>query len=622
MASIAELRERLKAKRSTAPALPYRTCVEVLLKMNKMGYFGSAGLVFSLDGQEVMTESILKEEIPRVLDEEFHGRCRISELSRSLNVSEDIVADCCKALEGLTVYLSDVMSPLWFESEKHRIPILVDKAGGEMKIVSLAERMGLSLDLFSRSFDFSEDLLVVRTNNQTIVSKRFMDLVCARVRGTLFALDSPKDLVWIANQAKCPPSLTDLEHLVSSHPAGTLGKDKIFTPHIWIRKQIEAANTCWEKLGWIPLAGLRLSIGPSKHELTEWIEGHGLVDKQDCLILSSCIVKMTRETLFFVREYVCDHKWIDAGTFIGAKLGCPVDTRADKISLANFLKTHIVELRSGKWIQWSQFLVSQDLISELGRRSPSQFETLLERDFGITDGVFEPMDELKHMVETERERLADLKQNRSNPERLEQDIVERFFDVVEGIAALKYLGPENPIFVQALRTNTIVPLVDIIFRFAAIRFCSIMTGESAVDHQTVVKALPTVGGQPSAFEKPLLSLDADLPLEGVEQFLKSTLGELSIVVPKKDPRGGSLSTKISVLEEMQEAITCQSLVVAITKYVVHRLSGRRITFISEVYADMFSILPSDIREGVVELNNGCSKRRMIELKDFILQRLE
>ena len=605
MSSIAELRERLKARKKDSTSLPYTTCVEILTKMNKCGRFGSPGLVFSLDGQEVMTLAILDKEIlDGLLSEEFRGRCRVSELSRSLNVSEDTVLSRIKYIGEITLYLNDVIHDSWFKNI--HVESIVGRFGGEMKIPAFAECVGLSVALIEARVHFP-DGAIVRLEPDGIATRRFFDNLKRRVRGTLNGLECPRDVAWIGKQVGCPSSV-DIEKIVREMVE--IGNDKVYSPRVWKNAQIENAHTVWNRLGWIPLSGLRLEIGSGRTDLSRWLQDQNLTESVDCFVLSNCVVRVTAEVLLDVREWISMHSWFDVRVVVGAKVGCPISSEDDETVICLFLKDHVLELGTG-WTVSGPFMFSHRLVVEAAReRNPGQW---LERKHEIFQETFPPYYDLISKIEKAKGRVMD-------DSNIEDNIVSQFLEIADACQAVKDQSQFEQIAVEAL----IRPMVTSVVGYAALRFCN--SSSVPID---ILKALPTVGGAPSPYEEPICSLIelVDSPSLPSVDALKQLLADILILVPKKS-KHNSTAYVTEYRNNFDSATTRAEIFFTAIKLIVCRLCGqRRVPFVTlnnsvAVWSIICESLQPQVRDLLKELETiGSDVRRMFVVKDLIANQL-
>jgi predicted DNA-binding transcriptional regulator len=608
MASIQELRERLKNKRRERPVLPYRTCVEILVKMDKAGMFGTPGLIFSVDGQEILTPAILDQEIIATLTEEFDGRCRVSELARTLKISEDTIFSRLKSMRSISLFLNDVIMDSWFINQVPVVQRLVNRAG-EIKISQIAEKMLISAELFeARILSIIPPEIVSKSPRGTLISPRFLEIINVRVRGLLNGLDVPRHIDWIASSVHCPKE--SIEQIVSPSEVGKLGKDGIFIPNVWIKKQITQAYELWDKLHWIPLAALRLEIGNAKSDLATWLNLNGLMDGENSLILSLCVLRITDNELSMVREALVKNEWINIDNLVSGKMGFQLSGE-DGNKILKFFRNKIIEMR--EWILISDCVVSHKLIARLSWKR--NWETLVENEFSGS----EISDEIHALVEVEV-RKRELVESLPVPERLEGILIEQFSEIGQASQAVKAFE-NSEILLTAMRENLLTLFLQNVFRFAAVRFCgmNVKLGDP-VDLEKVVKSLPTVAGQKSEYESILKDLLENFEKKSVldlEEWLKQILGELGIVIPKKRSRFVN-----EYKAKFECAVTCEEIIEFGVKIFLSKTCGSSVEFLgTTIREDIVKLaVPADLVPLFLELQSPTLLiKRMFEIKDSIFQ---
>ena len=99
--SVADLRARLKRATNAEPApqahFPLRTCIDILLKLQP---HLTTQFWFTLDGKEVVTESVLESEIISILERE-NFRIRIDEIAKELNMDKSVIVGQCTKIDSI-----------------------------------------------------------------------------------------------------------------------------------------------------------------------------------------------------------------------------------------------------------------------------------------------------------------------------------------------------------------------------------------------------------------------------------------------------------------------------------------------------------------------------------------
>jgi hypothetical protein len=522
MSSILELRNKLANRKSRKqPVVSHRTCLEIILKLNRDGFFGSEGLIFTTDGQEVMTSSVLDSEIIH----ELNGRRKLlSELSRSLTVSEETIQARCKVIPSITLYLGDAIASCWFVSQARTVESLVDQAG-ELHFNQLAEKLNIPLDIFSgRVLGDVSQAQVERTSN-SLVSRRFMEIINRRVRGVVNALTAPRDVKWIAAQVGCPAS-TDICTVIE-RVTGTNPKDDVFMPKIWIDKQIESGQKMWKEFSWVPLSSIRLECGSARQDLANWLAQNALKENVDCVILSQCILRVDKHLTSSVREIILEHDWFDMYSVIGAKLRAPIED-SDYPAIGHALKGALIELSGQRWKISGSVMYSTEIArSVLEGLNVSSISAQLQKRFGIDESTFSPYDELISLIES---LISQAKSDLTPLERLEESISDRTNEILSDVR-ITGLG-------ELVKSTSLVDLVNQVFVYAAMRFAGATkpTAKSLEDRENIIKSLPTVEGKVNPFHDALVRLNDLLSgSQAIASTLRSILNELTISVstPRK-----------------------------------------------------------------------------------------
>lgn len=607
MTSLAELRNRLKSAASKkSDLIPYRTCIDIVIKMQRDGLFGE-DVIFTTDGLDLLTVSVLDAEIADTVNANG-GRMRMSALSRDLALAEDTVTNRCKAIPGLVVYLNDVIAASWFADAAEEIRTSLQHKG-ELKLTQIAERLLISLELVSsRIVPLLRD---VEPTKNGVFSHVYLSIIKARIRGLVRALSAPKPVEWIADQVACPNLATASTILIDLPEFGAI-KEGVFTPLSWTEKEVETALSSWREKSWCSLSSLRLKIGSGKPQLTQWLESQGLQESNNCLVTVSSVVRLDNDLVLpVVKGATAVRLWIDVKTVLQDRLNSPDDV--DYSAIAKMIRNLIPNL--ARWTLGGSAIFSDRFVPFLiddalpaSNLREMVIENLSEL-YGITAKSFGAY---KQLIAQLDERIAEIEEKRrpKTHDELENQIVKLYWSIVTDCASILKWG-NNDVFLQSVQNTSILDLVQLVFEMVAVRFChahnvAVSTPE---ERDIVIKAVSvaSIAEALKELEALLLLSPASIPEFVASDGLKRLLCDVTVVVSKPDKRNRAslthvLSECISELESARDSQTRTfwALHALVTKTVGSRIGFLQPENVSTLLPHLHLVLQDQVPEDILD----------------------
>lgn len=540
------------------PRITNRTAIDLILKLNREGHIVPP-LIFSSDGQEVLTQKILQSEIIEYL--ETDGRARISEVARALSVAPDLVESRCKQIGSLTLYLDEVISNQWFRQKSEEVRRWVDREG-QLKITAIGEKLSLSLDLVrSRILDSS-----FSSESDTITSHNFVKILQARTTGYIHALTTPRELKSIATAVGGDlKSVSEIiQEIIAGDPIGTLGNDGVYVPNCWAKAQGDQALASWRDSGWCEVDGLRLAVGQTG--IAEWKSQEGLIEGQNCLTCSSKhIIRLNgklKQTILTAKMSPFVISMMDILT----QLAMPrYLSQRDLERLAAWAAGETGWNLSGLTIYSPDLLdkvfgflnISDSVTANPEIDSASLFlcaaaENILESDLHVSDSALRTdiMASLEGRIRTAvREEIQKREQIRIKPSvkheldslsSLEEHILESVWNIAEAQEAIERCGIASDSLAEELRDRFLIPFLNDVFKYTAVRLCEFELNHNVAtesDRTDILKAVPNSISADDV-RRALRNLESMLcsPAPVSIDRLREDLSELSLVVPKSKPK--------------------------------------------------------------------------------------
>ena len=646
--TINELRQRLK-KRTAKETIPFKTSMDILIKLNKENFFGFP-LIFTTDGQELLTPPILEKEILFFLKGEGANRARISEIARALSVSEDTVMEHVKRIPSLTIFLNDAITEEWFVEKSRELKGMLDSAG-ELTFVTLAQKFNLSLDLLSTKILSGTNVRFFADKTETsLIGQRHSEIVFARIRGIVHALTVPRDIEWISENAGCSQISTAkniLKQIIreSGISVGAFANETIFIPSAFTKRQGQVALESWTKRGWCDLGMLRSKIGGSKAELSKWLASQQLDESCSVFQTSEFIFRIDKafseSLLRFIRN-VEGTVWVDLKQFLASRSGF-----MEQLPANEYERFGVVILRKtseiSHWGVCSNALfdvstIKREISHSVSKRvsdaasrlvnKPSEYidkeelklmekiEALLVDMYGLSREVFPAFPELMAEFSTSirlslKDQLDQLSGNRDRPHvkytleslsELEQCIAEQYCDFADNFAALKHFR-FNTLLTENFKERIIRKFVNSVFIFTALRLCQAAPSfpvELEADRKAILNSLPNF---------PLIA-ECKETLQNIESLLtdnpsrrdygvavKEKLEDLAILVAselKKRVNGRKyLSGLLVDLEKAEEESSARKIA---TYIVLSKISGAKVSSIlPEFSKSSYALLLTDLK---------------------------
>jgi hypothetical protein len=592
MSSIAELRAKLKkSQNKQRDGISSKTAMEILLKLIRDGKL-SEQVIFTMDGQELLTQKVLMKEIEETLVS-VGGRARISELSRSLNVAEETILATVKLL-GLTMYLNEVITSEWFTETTAAIGKWLDHVG-ELKFTQISDRYHVSLELVKTrlvaNFPLRED--------DRILSEKFKQLILARTRGTINALTVPRDIKTIASQIggdvetvkECVSRI-----LETAHPSGTLGNDGMYVPFVWMQTQGESALMSWKISGWCEVGMLKYAV--DKSNIPNWLREQSLEETRDFLILNGkhmVRISMLRDRLNAMNDLWVDIDQVSKSVFpglgsISKHLGCEFFSGWHLSGQVAYRRDAVIN----KLIAKVSLKESSKIEQKLGSVVESELRIFRESEYrqAFDDIVQDCLARIRPMIEEIRDKnemkklKPSISTNLESLTEIEETIKSLFWEINDNInTADKILC--RSIIEPEIKRNILNDLVELAFRYTHVRVCG---GGKYVDRSMVLRSIPNspVADDQKKALKFLLEITDFISVDD----LRDALSELAIVVPKQAPkrRGAArppsleeLRRELQVIDSEQERTILSIQIGLMEKFSNHRLTCLRSDSSPEVF---------------------------------------
>ena len=608
MTSIADLRARLK-KASAQPSklrITNRTAIDLILKLNREGHIVPP-LIFTSDGQEVLSQKILQREILEYL--ETDGRARISEIARALSVSPDLVESRGKGIGSLTMYLDEVIANEWFMRKSEEVHRWLDREG-QLQVTAIGERLSLSLDLVrSRILD-----RFVLCDSDTITSPNFVKILQARTRGYIHASSTPRELKLIATEVGGDvKSVSEIiQGILARDPIGTFGNDGVYVPNSWAKSRGDQALASWRDSDWCEVDALRLAVGQTG--MAVWKSQEGLIEGRNCLTCAS--------------KYIIRLNGKLKQTILAAKMSSFVISMMDiltQLAMPRDLSQRDLErlaaLAAGEtgWNISGLTIYSPDLldkvfdalnISESVTDSPeldnatsslcTAAEIILEADFHVSDSVLRTdiMTLFEGRIRTAvREEIQKREQIRLKPSvkheldslsSLEDHILDSVWNIAEAQEAIERCGVASDSLGEELRDRLVIPLLNDVFKYTAVRLCGFELNHNVAtesDRTYILRAVPnSISADDVRNALRILESMLCSPADVSVDRLREELSQLSLVVPKSLPRKKSVN-KRKHLELLKQFISTASndlgFITSALSLAIFAASGKRISVINE-----------------------------------------
>ena len=628
--SVADLRERLK-RRAKKDTISFKTTVDILVKLNKDTNFVGFPLIFTTDGQEILTPKILEKEIIAFLKND--GRARISEIARALAVPEETVQDTAKRISSITLFLQDAILEDWFVDKSLELKGMLESAG-ELTFVRIAETFNLSLDLLSTKILTGLNVRFFADKTETsLIGRKHLDILSARMRGLVHALNSPKEIEWIAARIGCVQlgSAKNILKKIIRDSGISIGvftnNESTFVPAEFTKRQGELALDSWTKRGWCELTMLRAKIGGSKSELSKWLESQNLDESSSCLVTADFALRIDKQVCEDLCVPIKETVWVDIRRILASKLGFTFILTAqdyEKISIS--LKRNIAELAN--WtVQGAAFFdlatIVGEIMDSLSKRvikSASRLvnkpddllamemeesklmekvEELLVDQFGIAKDIFPAYLEIlfelsitvRAALKTEIHKLLSLRERphvtytMDNLGDLEQSIAERYIEIIDNFDALRFFN-FNSTLVELFRASGLMEgFVRSVFSHSSLRLCQSEPAsvETNSDREKILNSLPNFPlvedtKEALIFMEKLLGPEPVPNAAGLEDNLRSRLDTLSILVgaemKKRQTVRKYISGLISELDKTQDVSLARMIG---SKIVLSKMCNSRIT---------------------------------------------
>lgn len=518
--SVSDLRARLKRATNvepTVPMLPLRTCLDILLKLKP---HLSTQFWFTLDGKEIVTESVLRSEIIAFLTRE-NFRARIDEIAKELNIDVSVIASECAKIDSINIVLADAIltSPFW-ESQVEVAKKETEK-NGILSISQMAEKLNLPIDLVRANI-----VPHLRIDTQGhFVSPFYSSIITARVTGVINGLSEPRTIDWIADFVSSDVDTVReiLMKLTNSVSFGELGKDGIYCPKIWIQAEAAEADRSLTMGKWCTVSGLKaLTILHGR----EFVDSKWKSEKN--IHLSTVIIQLHQTTITDILN-ICHtdintRGWCDMQqVFISIFPNVPTLSHSEYGSVCDLIFEKSLEnfSRLSKTIFVDEETVLSTIMEKLadnvtsmatstGEKSPvdlddqidnrliGKCEKILKSHFGFSDpDVINELivsirirlreklkNEIAHQFETRMRPNISLKLSSDS----EEFITELFFEFINAVEGMSMFGSPE-ILIPQFNTNVIDPLVKSVFAFALSRF-NLPSHET--DRLKIIKSVPSV----------------------------------------------------------------------------------------------------------------------------------
>ena len=615
--SVADLRARLKKVTAVSdtprhPVLPLRTCVDILLKIQPKL---ETKFWFTIDGKEIVTEKILEKEIISFLRENTCNsyRARISEIARELKMDETVVEERCVTHSAIELVFSDAVLKAEFWCAQVVVAKDLIEKSGTLSLAQLADKLSLPLNLVTLNL---VPLLSVSSDGTRLVGEHFSQIIAARVTGVVNGLREPRTIRWISELVGGDTETVRsvLETLRETPAFGDLGNDEIFHPKGWIRNEADEADKSLTKYGWCTNPGLKALILEHGKTFVEsrWKSGKYV---QLSSILVTLEDQLTETIIRECSDVVDSVGWCDMKTVLVQHTTFPPQTQSEYASICDL----ILSEKSRKFSRIAKTIifdeqrilntieeklaetirsVSERIPATIGSKSPIDLderietnifpkcEKILKLEFGITDDHTELKTEIINSCRIRirdllKKEMAKVSETRARPavtSKLsvvaEENIVERFFEIMEAIEGMEKLTSQHlvlPFFHQHL----VAPFVSSIFTFCQERF-NLTTEET--DHTKIIKSVPSIL---EPVKEALKFFNTQLlDLSSYPADCRNHLREIGIVISEKLLKQKSKRNIRKIRSELLVALDTSARLNDIGQFILFEVTGCRFSWLS------------------------------------------